>query len=412
MMAVVRIALRNLLRYRRRTILVSLLIAIGVVAVQVFLSVSGSYKEVVISQITDAVLGHMQIHRKGYVAAIDNIPLHLNLTPEGAARIEKTLKATAGIEAYSRRIRCGGMLSNFTETVNIRLYGIEPQKEYATVPLLPKRVIQGSADFKPGEILVPALLARGLKLKVNDPVVIIATNVDGSVNGMQFTVAGIVETVPGPGGRDGYIHFSDAVQLLRMETPEVSEIAVRVAIFNRLNAVMSDLSGPVLEQKNSRGMSMFEMHGWEKLSPFANIAGMIDLMSLFVRIVLVAIVLVSIMDVMMMSVYERTREIGTLAAIGTPPGRILALFITEGALLGVAGVIVGTIISWVIVLAISMAKPTFAFGMRDGFVLHPSMQPVETLTISIIVLVVAVIASLQPAVKASRLDPIKALKTV
>jgi putative ABC transport system permease protein len=229
---------------------------------------------------------------------------------------------------------------------------------------------------------------------------------------MQFTVAGIVETVPGPGGRDGYIHFSDAVELLRMEKPEVSEIAVRASDFNHLSTVLSNLSVPVLEQKNKQGMAMFEIHGWDSLSPFANIAKMIDLMSLFVRIVLVAIVLVSIMDVMMMSVYERTREIGTLAAIGTPPNRILGLFITEGALLGVAGAVAGTAISWAIVFVISIIKPTFSFGMRDGFVLQPSMQPAEALVITTIVVLVAVLASLQPAIKASRLDPIKALKTV
>jgi len=412
MKTIIAIAWRNLMRYRRRTILVSVLIAIGVIAVEVFLSTSHSYKQIIISQITDAVLGHIQIHGKGYVASIDNIPLHLNIKPEMAGRIAQALDADPGVEAWSQRIRFGGMLSNFTETTNIRLYGIDPRREYATVPLLPKRIIKGTAEFKNGEILLPALLAKGMKLNVGDPVVIVGTNRDGSVNGMQFTVAGIIETVPGPGGRDGYVLFSDAAELLRMEQPEVSEIAVRGRDFGALDRLFGRLSGEVLAQKNNQGMPALEIHAWDTLSPFANIAKMIDLLSLFIRIVLVAIVLVSIMDVMMMSVYERTREIGTLAAIGTPPGRILGMFIAEGGLLGLLGSALGTALSWVIIAAITIAKPTFSFGMRDGFVLQPVMDPADVVPVVLIVLLVSIVGSLQPSLKASRLDPIKALKTV
>ena len=61
-----------------------------------------------------------------------------------------------------------------------------------------------------GEILIPVLLARGMKIKIGDPVVIVATNADGSVNGKQFTVSGILESATGPGGRDGYVHIADA----------------------------------------------------------------------------------------------------------------------------------------------------------------------------------------------------------
>lgn len=407
------IALRNLTRYKRRTILVCILISIGVIAVQVFTSASCSYKEAIISQITDAVLGHIQIHTRGYVASMDNIPLHLNVKPKGNEWIEQALQSTPGIASYSRRIRLGGMLSNYTSTTNIRLYGIQPDDEYATVPLLPKRLIKGTMAFKPGQILVPILLARGMKLNVGDPVVIIATNKDGSVNGMQFTIAGIVETVPGPGGRDGYIHFSDAVELLRMDQPEISEIAVRVTNFNKLQPIYSQLSGTVLQQHNPEGKPVFEIHAWNNLSPFANIAKMIDLMSIFIMVVLISIVLVSIMDVMMMSVFERTREIGTLTAIGTTSGRILSLFITEGALLGLSGAVFGSIFSWVVVMVVNFIKPTFSMGMRrDGFVLEPHLYLSDIVVIGVIVLLVSAVASLQPALKASRIDPIKALKTV
>ena len=80
-----KIAVRNLLRYKRRTILTASLITVGVVFVIVFISVSGSFKNMMVGQITDSMLGHIQIHRQGYVASIDNLPLNLNLQAKGAA---------------------------------------------------------------------------------------------------------------------------------------------------------------------------------------------------------------------------------------------------------------------------------------------------------------------------------------
>jgi putative ABC transport system permease protein len=113
-----------------------------------------------------------------------------------------------------------------------------------------------------------------------------------------------------------------------------------------------------------------------------------------------------------MSVYERTREIGTLAAIGTKPGKILSMFIAEGILLSVFGVFIGNILSLAAIYAIRLSHFTFSFGMREGFVLSPRMAFSDVLYISIVVIVVSVLGSLQPALKASRVEPIKALKSV
>lgn len=94
-----KIAIRNLLRYKRRTLLTFSLITIGVVFVLVFISVSGSFKNMMIGQITDSMLGHLQVHRKGYVASIDNLPLNLNLKAGAAARLENILDKEPEIEA-------------------------------------------------------------------------------------------------------------------------------------------------------------------------------------------------------------------------------------------------------------------------------------------------------------------------
>ena len=412
MLNICKIAVRNLMRYKRRTLLTTSLVSIGVVFVLVFISVSGSFKDMMIGQITDSFLGHVQIHKKGYVASIDSLPLTMNLEPKALAKIEKAIGQTPGIEAYSKRIKFGGMFSNFVETTNVRLNGVYPEDEINTVPLFLSRIREGEKNIKLGEILIPELLAKGMKVKVGDTVVVIATNRDGSVNGKQFQVGGILESVSGPGGRDGYIHIDDAAEILRMDTPEISEIAIRLEDFDGLHGVFGGLTDQLGNELNKQGKPAFEVHTWEKLSPFYNIARMIDVMTFFIKLMLIAIVLVSIMNVMVMAVYERIREIGTIAAIGTLPGKIVAMFLIEGLSLGLLGAAVGDILGVAIIYLLNAAKLTFDFGRQKGLVLSPSISLQDIFAISIIVIIISVLASLQPAYKASRMNPIDALRHV
>jgi len=441
MFKVLKIAARSLARFGRRTFLTSALITLGIVAVLLFVATTGSFKSIMIGQFTDSMLGHLEVHRKGYVASIDSLPLNLNMRPQMVDKVEQVLKCMDAVEAYAPRVKLGAMFSNFTETTSVRINGVDPVKEAATTPLLPGRLVGGKREgalVKPGEILIPELIARGLKVKVGDTVVLVATNRDGSVNGKTFTVGGVVQSATGPGGKDGYISIDDARALLRMKEPDVSEFAIRLKDPAQLDKVYADLSralgattgkpaqpaepglqgatpdvagggtgaGAGAGMGNGAGL---EVHTWADLSPFSSIVRMIDLLAIFIKIMLVSIVLISVMNVMMMAVYERIREIGTISAIGTPPRRILSLFLTEGLLLGVGGTAVGIAISFMAIYALNIWKPSFKFGMQAAVTLAPSVSVGDVGTIAALVIAVSALASLQPAWKASRMDPVTAL---
>ena len=408
-----KIAIRNLRRYKRRTLLTASLVTLGVVFVLIFVSITGSFKSMMIGQMTDSMLGHLEVHRKGYLASIDNLPLNLNLKMQAYKKLEGILNQQPEIEAFSPRIKFGGMFSTFVETTNIRLNGVYPDQELKAVPLLPSRVTNGGGKpLKKGEIWIPELMSKSMKVNTGDTVVIIATNKDGSVNGKQFKVAGVLESITGPGGRDGYIHIEDAMEVLRMEEMEVSEVAIRLKDFSRLHTFSDKLEGLLSGELNKQGKPIYEVHTWEKLSPFYNIARMIDLMAFFIKLMLIAIVLISIMNVMIMAVYERVREIGTIAAIGTLPGKILSMFVVEGFSLGLLGVIAGNVLGIIIIIIVNLSKITFSFGRQTGLILSAKVAPMDMLVVSLIVIVISVIASLQPALKASRMEPIKALRHV
>ena len=412
MFNLMKIAIRNLVRYKRRTFLTASLITVGVVFVLVFIALSNSFKNMMVSQITDSFLGHLQIHKKGYVASIDTLPLTMNIDTQAIKKVKRAINDIPEIEAYSMRIKFGGMFSNFVETTNIRLNGVYPEEEMKTVPLFPERILKGEKGITKGEILVPELLAKGMKVETGDMIVIVVTNKDGSVNGKQFKVSGILESATGPGGRDGYIHIDDALEVLRMDEVQISEITLRINNFANLDAVHAKLSSILSKELNVAGKATLEVHTWEKLSPFYNIARMIDIMTFSIKLMLIAIVLISIMNVMIMAVYERIREIGTIAAIGTLPKKILSMFLVEGFSLGVLGAVIGNVIGVSIVYILNISKITFNFGRQTGLVLKPTVNLADIFTISMIVIIVSVLASLQPAFKASRMEPIKALKHV
>lgn len=413
MLNILKIAIRNLARFGRRTLLTSSLITLGIVGVLLFVAVSGSFKSIMIGQFTDAMLGHLEVHRKGYVASIDSLPLNLNMQPAVVEKVEQALNNMTTVEAYSERIKLGAMFSNFTETTSIRINGVDPAKEAATTPLLPGRVIEGSKEgalLKPSEILIPTVLARGMKVNVGDTIVLVATNRDGSVNGKTFVVRGILESISGPSGKDGYIHLADARELLRMKQPEISEIAIRLKNPAQLDAANAQLAKELSGILNKEGRPVLDVHTWADLSPFASIVRMIDLLAVFIKVMMVSIVLISVMNVMVMAVYERIREIGTISAIGTPPKRILSLFLTEGLLLGLGGTALGTLVSLAAIYALNVWKISVHFGMQQqAIVLTPSVSPMDVIVIVLMVVIMALLASLQPAWKASRMDPVKAL---
>jgi len=411
-----KIALRNLFRYKRRTLLTASLIAIGVILVIVFSGIAGSFKNEIIGVLTNSNLADIQIHKKGYLSSMDNLPLDMTMNEKAVGEIESIVKSNDEVLAFSERIRFGAAISNFDQTTNIRLTAVYPNMENATCPDLPKRIKNNKTDpskfIEKGEIVVPANIAKGLHLEIGSDIVLIANNRNGSVNAMTLVVSGISENVMGPTGKDGYIHLDDASELLQdYDGKEITEIAIKLKEFNRLDEVYEELSHEILAIKNQHGNEAFEVTTWEQLSPFASIEKIVDLLIAIVKFVLISIVLMSILNMMMMSVYERVREIGTIAAIGTQPGKILSLFLVEGFSIGVISSIAGSIIALLILLILNLVKLNFTFGMMD-ISLAPTINAAEVVVTILIVVVISVISTLQPAIKASRLEPVDALRHV
>ncbi len=398
-----KIAFRNLIRMRRRTFLTGSLIAVGVMFVVLYVTYANGFKNSMIAQITDNIMGELQIHKKGYVSSLDSLPLDKNLAPKIVKQIENKLNSMPEVYSYSERLKLGGMVSNFTDSTNIRLNGIEPQKELKTLPLIKER-LSGNMPRK-GEIVLPELIAKGLKVKIGDAIVLVATNKNGSMNAKTLKVSGIVGIVTGPGGRDGYINIKDARELLRIKRKEINEIVIKLKNPNKLKEVNKKLIKFIKTIKKLK----LEVHTWFKLSPFANIIKMLDLMTCGIKIILISIVLVSILNVMIMSVYERIKQIGTMKAMGVPKSFVVSMFVNEGLLLGIFGFFIGVILSVAFVYIIGDIH--YNFGRQSNLLLVPVIHYSNIISVGIMVVIIAVTASLYPAFKAASLKPIDALRS-
>jgi len=94
------------MRSGRRTLLTASLITIGVMFVLIYSALAGSFKAYMVGQVTDSMLGHIQIHKKGYIASVDNLPLDKNLNAKQLEKVTELLDKSPFIESYTYRLRC------------------------------------------------------------------------------------------------------------------------------------------------------------------------------------------------------------------------------------------------------------------------------------------------------------------
>jgi putative ABC transport system permease protein len=196
-----------------------------------------------IRQITNSYLGDLQIHRRGYVASIETLPLNLNLSPQQAANAAKALKENPEVSAFSERIKFGAMFSNFTETTNIRINGVVPENEFATCPAMSTRVSDGDKECQRparGKILVPpcwrAAWAKGRRHRRH------CGHQQGRIGEWQDRRdQRHLGKRNRPRRARRYIHIDDAMEILRMPQREISEFAVSLKIPERVDRVARSL---------------------------------------------------------------------------------------------------------------------------------------------------------------------------
>ncbi len=430
-MAILKLAARNLFRNRRRTAitLAAMIIGVGVmVALRGFIN---GQQVVILENIIDGRMGSVQIHKTGYVKNVLTSPLNLDMadSPELRAKIA----AVPGVLAVAPRIEFGAMIStpdkapqpedgsplgeaDQGKTSFFIAVGVEPEAEAKVTPRRHALVNKGRM-FPKGdseEVVLNADFAVGLETPIHDfatdlpaleqRTALLAADRDSALNGENVVLGGTFPTFAPGDKRIGLVPLQTAQRLLRMEG-RVTEYALAVKPIERADEVRERLQAVLGPE--------YEVHTWSQLFPFIKtLTGTQDFIFSIISGVFLTVVLLGVVNAMLMSVLERTREIGTMLAVGMRRRQIVALFLAEGFVIGVVGGALGLLVGMLAVTWFHHTGiPLPAPGASVPSIIRPFVGTKFLVGAIFGTPVGAALATLWPAWRASRLRPVEALQS-
>ena len=398
-----RLAARNLRRNTRRTLVATLTVAFGIVAYML----AGGFIAWIFEQMREGTihsqLGHIQIVRPAYFEKGIADP-YAFLLPEQSAQ-QKSVEAIAGFRSLAPRLSFSGLISHGDTTIAFLGDGVDPELEKPVstqVTIVSGRDLAG-ADQK--AVLLGEGLARSLGVKVGDVVVLLATSASGGPSAVEVTVAGIFATTAKE-------YDDSALRLPIQVTQKLMKVSGATSW-----VVLLDKTERTAESANVLAKTLppgnFEVVPWTALADFYNKTVVLFSRQVnVVKFIIGLIIVLTISNTQMMSVLERTTEIGTGLAIGQRRKTVLRMFVSEGVLIGFAGGVLGIVLGLILARVISaigipMPPPP---GMASGFIGQILVAPGLAFDALILALLTAFLASVMPAWKASRMNIVDALR--
>jgi len=399
------LALRNLSRHRKRTAIALLTIGIGVIA----LLLAGGFIDWIFWGMRESTiqsrLGHIQVTRPGYFQAGSADPFAYLLPDRLLEQVN--LEAVPEVNVVSPRLAFTGLISHGDVTIGFVGEGVDPGKDEDLSKYLKVIEGEGLSSDDPDGVFLGGGLARNLGVTVGDTVALLATPASGGLNGVEGTVRGLF--------RSASKDFDDAALRLPIDIARqllrASGAHSWVVLLDKTENTESVLQQ--LQVQHPEDTSRLQFTPWYTLAEFYQktvklFSRQMDIM----RSIIALIIVLSISNILIMSVLERTGEIGTLMAIGLKRRNIMFLFVSEGLMLGIIGGLLGAVTGTILAFAISaigipMPPPPGMEGGYTGEVLVTWPLVVGTLVLAVLT---TLLGSLYPAWKASNMKVVDALR--
>ena len=402
-----KVAWRNLWRQGRRSMLTVSAMAVGVaLCMAMFALIDGMYArmfDVLVSQ----ALGHVQVHNERWPAdqqLYDTVP--------GADALLAAVEADPTVEAATVRLSCFGLAAGEATSAGARFIGVAPDRE-DRVSQLRRRVVRGAYldPAVPNGALLGAGLAKELEAAPGSSIVMITQGADGSIANALFEVVGVVETGSAPLDRAGVWTQLPPLQEALVLPDQVHELL----ILSREPDQLTALKGRVA----AAGAEGLLVRTWQEASPqSAALIGSQTVSKTMILFIVFSVAALGVLNTMLMNVFERTRELGVLKAIGLTPTRMLALVLIEagqlGALASLLGVGLGLLLDlYLVKVGVSMTssgKPLSFGGVTLDPVMRGEVHP-EGIAITVLfVFFVSIVAAFWPGLRAARLQPVDAMR--
>lgn len=396
----------NVIRNRRRAAFTILVTAIAMAAIII---ASGfalfTYQSLAEKAARDE--GSIIITHKKFYSEEEDVPLQYGLADIASLR-DKILDDDS-VKSVLPRINFNGLVSNGEKSSIFIGLGVEPEEFMLKGPFL--QMLEGQAlSMYPAmsdapQVVLGQGLASSLKVKTGDFITLLATTTDGALNALDFQVRGIYTTgVPDLDKRQLYVGLTDSQSLLY--TDKVSSLSVYLFDIDQTAAKQLEYS--------QLDNSLLYTPWWQRAFYYQSVKGLYNRIFGLLGGIMVLVVFFSISNTMAMTVAERTREIGTLAAMGSYRWEIIRSFALESAIIGVAGTMVGIAIAaacaWGIDLfGVEMPPPP---GSNQGYLLSITFSWQIATAASLIITLVCILAALKASSKGSAKNIIEALNHV
>ena len=395
------LALRNLTRNKRRTLITALAVLLGTAAIITLEGFSNGFKTNLIESAVESKVGAVQVFRKGYIGSDDPLKKSLGHDPALMGRIG----AVAGVTAVAPRIDFDGMISNGSESTMFMATAIEPELEYKVCPKRKARVSAGSEPLAitgSGDSLIGKTLAEALGAQKGATLVMQAAGPHASTNALDIEVHGFLPTHNvAESKRMATVRLGFAQDLLRMKGQVTSYV---------LNVSELDQADAVAKRVGAALGGEYEVTTWADLDPMTKTrVSSLGYVLFFIGLVLFLLVATGIVNTMLMSVYERVREIGTMLALGVRRRQVTALFLWEAGALGLLGSGLGTALGYGLVRWLGRGLTIRPPG-GDPLTLYPYVELSFLLGVIGFAICGTLLSALYPAWRAAHLRPVEALR--
>jgi ABC-type lipoprotein release transport system permease subunit len=350
-------------------------------------------------------VGHLQLHARGFD---ENPRLRLRLAEGGRAEVE-ALRSLAGVSAWAPRVRSEGLVFSPRANVGVAVVGVDPARE-ADVSVLAESVVAGAYLDGARRMLVGEALARRLHVGVGDKVVVSVQQLGGDLTGEAYRIGGVFRTASLEFDRGTvFLRLADSQHLFGLDDA-ISELVVVARDRRRVGELQAALRARLGDD--------VEVRTWEELRPLlVQMIEVFDATAWYVYAAIFVAMVFGIANVLLMSVYERIREIGILMAIGMRGRRLVAMILLESTLLTLLGLALGYGIAVAAVAALrdGIDLSRWAAGLTSmgvGTVIVPVIRSQDVAIPIAVALVTALVASLWPSLRATRLRPAEAVRHV
>lgn len=404
-----RLAWRNVWRQRRRTLLIAVGMGITMSLLVLYDGVVAGFEQAIYGNAIQLLGGNVQVHAPGYNEKVGRKPLLPVNDPDA---VVLAAESQPEVVAASKRIVTGGLVTNREGAFAVSVIGIEPERESRISPVSNNITKGRYLSLEDGDLIVIGQgLASSMSIDVGDRITVAGNSTNEQTRQRTMTIVGIYDVgMPSVEKTTIYMSLGEAQQLFGLDG-QVTEIVISLKQIGQEDGVMNAID---------RSTPGYEISSWETSIPDLKqtLEMKTGVMSVF-GVFMLGIVAIGILNQLMMAVFERTREIGVIGALGLKPRQITILFLLEGTLIGVMGAVIGAVLGTIINSALgyygmdysAFANLTEYTALISGRI-YTSLVPMKVLKHALTVAIIAAIAALYPAIEASRREPAEALHYV